>query len=65
MHNWSVDEQKLKKDKTKYLIWRLEQMINFGLSGKKIKKSDLKKYWKKINIDQNRRKFLRLILSVK
>ena len=65
MYNWSIDEQKLKKNKERYIIWRLEQMVNFGLAGGKINKSDLKKYWRKIDIDPNRRKFLSLLLGAK
>ena len=63
MKNWSVDIKKLKKDKEKFAIWKLEQMVNFGLDGKKIKKSELKKYWKIINIDQAKRKFLSLFVK--
>lgn len=36
MYNWSVDEKKLKKDKEKFAAWKIEQMVNFGLAGKKI-----------------------------
>jgi hypothetical protein len=35
MKNWSVDVNELKKDKGKYAVWKLEQMVNFGLDGKK------------------------------
>lgn len=62
MYNWSVDLKELKKDKEKYKIWRLEQLINYGLNGEKISKKDLKKYWNKINIDKDRRRFLEMIL---
>lgn len=36
MYNWSVDESKLNKNSEQYLIWRLEQMINFGLGKEKL-----------------------------
>lgn len=65
MYNWSTDEEELKKDKEKYSIWRIEQMVNFGLDGEKIKREDLEKYWSKINIDLDRRKFLSLLLHGK
>ena len=42
MHNWSVDVKKLRKNKGKYAIWKLEQMVNFGLNGEKIDKKLLK-----------------------
>ena len=63
MKNWSTDTKKLRKDKDKFAIWKLEQMVNFGLGKKKIKKSELKKYWKAINIDPAKRKFLSLFLK--
>jgi len=40
MYNWSVDTKQLKKDKKKYTVWRLEQMVNFGLDGKKLVKGN-------------------------
>lgn len=63
MYNWSTDEKLLKKDKTKYAIWKIEQLINFGLNGEKLKESELKKYWSQLNIDSDRRKFLNFILN--
>lgn len=62
MYNWSTDETKLKEDKEKYAIWKLEQMINFGLDGKKLKQKELLKYWGKLHIDPAREKLLRLFL---
>ncbi|MDP2909897.1 MAG: hypothetical protein Q8N69_02375 [bacterium] len=63
MKNWSIDTKKLKKNKEKFAIWKLEQMINFGLNGKRIKKTELKKYWKAIDIDPGKRKFLSLFIK--
>jgi len=63
MKNWSVDIKNLKKNKKKFAVWKLEQMVNFGLDGKKIKKSELKKYWEDIHIDSAKRKFLSLLLK--
>ena len=31
--NWSTNTDELKKDKDRFLIWKLEQLINFGLDG--------------------------------
>lgn len=63
MKNWSTNTKKLKKNKEKYTIWRLEQMVNFGLSKEKLKKSELKKYWDVIDIDLVKRKFLSLLMK--
>lgn len=65
MHNWSIDEKKLSKNSEKYAIWKLEQMVNFGLDGDKINENKLRKYWNKIEIDSERRKFLDFILNEK
>ncbi len=61
--HWSVEETELKKDPGAYVIWKLEQRINYGLGEKKIKKSELVKYWDKIDIDPFKRKALLLALS--
>ncbi len=51
MHNWSVDTKELKKDKEKYTIWKLEQLINYGLDGEKLDERQVRKYWKKLRLD--------------
>ena len=63
MYNWSTDEKQLKKNPDQYAIWKLEQLINFGLNGEKISKSDLRRYWDKLTIDPARKNFLELILN--
>lgn len=65
MYNWSVDEKKIRKNKEKYAIWRLEQMVNFGLGKEKLKTNILRKYWSKLQIDPARKKFLQLLLNGK
>lgn len=65
MYNWSTDEKKLKKDKKAYAIWKLEQQVNFGLGGKKIKRARLEKHWDHIQIDPARRKYLEILLHGK
>lgn len=62
MKNWSVDEKELKKDKEAYAIWRLEQLINYGLDGEKLDPDLVKKYWKKIYIDPVYRTYLSFLL---
>ena len=63
MKNWSTDIKKIKQHKDKFAIWRLEQLVNFGLGKNKIKKSELKKYWNAIDIDPYKRKFLSLFID--
>lgn len=62
MYNWSVDETKLKKDPEKFTVWKLEQLINFGLNGEKIKREELLRYFSQLTIDPPRRKYLTFLL---
>lgn len=63
MYNWSTDTKKLSKYPEKYAVWKLEQLINFGLNGQKIKASELKKYFPKLNIDPQKRKYLSFLIN--
>lgn len=58
MYNWSTDTTTLKKSPEKYKIWRLEQLINFGLGNEKIDTNELKKYWKLLKLDAKRKNVL-------
>lgn len=62
MRNWSTDTTKLKKNKNQYNIWKLEQTVNFGLGKEKLKQTELKKYWPKLNLDSKKKKYLSMIL---
>lgn len=62
MYNWSTDATELKKDKKSYTIWRLEQMVNFGLGKEKIKAKELKMNWNKLNLDPPKKNFLKMLL---
>lgn len=63
MYNWSTDTTELKKDSEKYAIWRLEQLINFGLNGEKINRKDLEHYFLKLDIDNAKKNYLKLLLK--
>ena len=58
MYNWSTDATAMGKDERTQAIWKLEQLINFGLNGEMIHEDDLKRYWSDIQIDPARRRFL-------
>ncbi|MBI4972743.1 MAG: hypothetical protein HZC16_02870 [Candidatus Omnitrophica bacterium] len=62
MHNWSVDLKKLNKNPKAAIIWKLQQSVNFGLNGKKLRKKLLIKYWDCLHLDPLRKKFLKLLL---
>ena len=52
MYNWSTDEEKFKKENPqKYKLWRITQLINYGLDGKKLDREEVKKAWFKIKDD--------------
>ncbi len=65
MYNWSVDIEELKKDKEKYAIWRLEQVVNFGSDGQRLSSRELKKYWSKLRLDPRKKRYLAMILEIK
>ncbi|OGE31829.1 hypothetical protein A2631_01730 [Candidatus Daviesbacteria bacterium RIFCSPHIGHO2_01_FULL_44_29] len=62
MYNWNINTSELKKNPERYAIWKLEQSVNFGLNGTKLKISELKKYWPKLHIDPQRKKLLEMWL---
>lgn len=62
MKNWSTDEEALKKDPEAYAIWKLEQLVNYGIGDEKISKAELTLYWDRIQVDPDRRRFLSLLL---
>ena len=64
MHNWSVDEKELKKHPEKYALWRLEQLINYGLDGEKLDREEVKRLWPKIKdrLDPYKKRVLEYLL---
>ena len=62
MRNWSVDVSQFDKQSNEYITWRLEQLINFGLQGEKINKSELEKFLPQLTIDPMKRSFLEFLL---
>ena len=61
-NHWSINITELEKNPESYAIWKLEQWANWGIGTVKIKKSDLIKYWDKIDIDKWKKKALSLAL---
>ncbi|MEK7517345.1 MAG: hypothetical protein AAB583_02255 [Patescibacteria group bacterium] len=65
MYNWSVDEEGFKKkDPEGYRLWRLTQLINYGLDGEKLSKREVKKAWPKIKerLEPDIKKYLEFLL---
>ncbi|OGK38911.1 hypothetical protein A3F34_02050 [Candidatus Roizmanbacteria bacterium RIFCSPHIGHO2_12_FULL_44_10] len=63
MRNWSTDTSKFDKNSSKFIIWKLEQLINFGLHGDLIDTQQLHTFLPSLTIDPSRRKFLELLLK--
>lgn len=63
VHNWSVDEKAFKKaDPEGYKIWRIQQLINYGLDGEKLSRKEVKKYWPKLYLDPMTKRYLEFLL---
>ena len=65
MINWNTDEEKFKKENPeKYKLWRLQQLINYGLDGEKLDREEVKKAWPKIKdqLDPDKKKVLEYFL---
>jgi hypothetical protein len=64
MYNWNTNISNWNKKSDSYQAWRLEQMINYGLDGKKIDETKLRKYWPKIksNLDPYRARMIEYMI---
>mgnify|MGYP001609874554 FL=1 len=60
--HWSINTTKLEKDPEAFSIWKLEQWVNWGIGASKAKKTDLIKYWNRLNLDQWKKKALHLAI---
>jgi len=65
MINWNTDEKTFKKKYPKeYKLWRLTQLINYGLDGEKLDEKEVKKAWPKIKdrLDNDLRDYMSFLL---
>ena len=62
MYNWNTNTSKWNKKSNSFIVWKLEQLINFGLNGEKLNLKQTKKFWPQLSLDPQRKKFLELIL---
>lgn len=50
MINWSTDEKEFKKTNPKeYKLWKITQLINYGLDGGKLDRNEVVKAWPNIS----------------
>ena len=65
MINWNTDEVKFKKLHPKeYKLWRLTQLINYGLNREKLDAHEVKQAWPKIKdgLDPDKQKVIEFFL---
>jgi len=65
MFNWNTDEKKFKKLHPKeYRLWRLTQLINYGLDGEKLDKEEVMNAWPDIKdrLNPDKRKVIEFFL---
>ena len=65
MINWNTDEKSFKKKAPKqYALWRLTQLINYGLEGEKLDAEEVKACWPKIKdrLDPDKAKAVECLL---
>lgn len=59
---WDYSKKEYQKQEKADPIWKLERLINYGLKGEKLDKTLLKKHLSKLQIPEDRRAFLELLL---
>jgi hypothetical protein len=59
---WDYDDDAFKKQAEADPIWYLERLINYGLKGSKLSRKLLEKYLPELNIDEDSRAFLELLV---
>ncbi|MEK7155089.1 MAG: hypothetical protein AAB697_03100 [Patescibacteria group bacterium] len=65
MINWSTDEKEFKKrNPQEYKLWRLTQLINYGLDGEKLDRKEVKDTWVRIKdrIDPYKSRLIEFLL---
>ena len=64
MINWNTDEKAFKKNSPKeYALWRLTQLINYGLGREKLNAEKVRKYINKLNIDKDKKRYIKFLLT--
>lgn len=59
---WDYTKKEYKKQAKADPKWHLERLINYGLDGEKLDKKLVKKYLPELNIPEDRRAFLELLI---
>ena len=63
MRNWSTDTSRFDRASDEYEIWRLEQLLNFGMGqGESLERAKVAKYLPFLDIDTDTRSYLEFII---
>lgn len=63
VNNWSTNLSELEKQPAKLMLWKLEQLINFGLSGEKLPVKHVRKNINHLDIDPSKKEYLKFLLK--
>lgn len=59
---WDYTKTEYEKQAKYDTVWRLERLINYGLNEERLHRELLKQYLAQLNIPEDRRAFLELLL---
>lgn len=60
--SWDYSPKEYEKQAQADERWRLERLINYGLGGEKLRRDSLERHLAHLNIPEERREFLELLL---
>ncbi len=63
MRNWDYNLKTADQKSDQFIRWKLERLINYGLNGEKINLKTLKKHWKYLKLDPDKKNFLKTFLK--
>lgn len=62
MRNWYAKKSEESRNDDIGIIWQLNQLINFGITDRKIKINHIRRYWNKLTLDPKRKHFIEFLL---
>ena len=62
MHNWDYDLTDVDQNDPKFIRWKLERLINYGLGDEKLDRKLVKKYWPELKIEPIKKNYLQQLL---
>lgn len=62
MHNWDYNLKNIDQKDSKFIRFKLERLINFGLGKERLHQEEVRKYWRQLKIDPLKRNYLKDLL---